>query len=116
MAPCKRIGRWRAIPYRLPADIQLAAIHTIPGLTRARVLQIGYAVEYDSVDATQLYPTFECKKVPGLYFAGQVCGTSGYEEAAGQGLLAGINAALKIKGDEVKIFCFWSLCACPRSM
>jgi tRNA uridine 5-carboxymethylaminomethyl modification enzyme len=84
----------------LPADIQLAAIHTIPGLTRARVLQIGYAVEYDSVDATQLYPTFECKKVPGLYFAGQVCGTSGYEEAAGQGLLAGINAALKVKGEE----------------
>ena len=84
----------------LPADIQLAAIHTIPGLTRARVLQIGYAVEYDSVDATQLFPTFECKKVPGLYFAGQVCGTSGYEEAAGQGLLAGINAALKVKGEE----------------
>ena len=83
----------------LPADIQLAAIHTIPGLTRAKVLQIGYAVEYDSIDATQLYPTFECKKVPGLYFAGQVCGTSGYEEAAGQGLLAGINAALKIKGE-----------------
>ena len=83
----------------LPADIQLSAIHTIPGLTRARVLQIGYAVEYDSVDATQLYPTFECKKVPGLFFAGQVCGTSGYEEAAGQGLLAGINAALKIKGE-----------------
>ncbi|MCQ2104854.1 MAG: tRNA uridine-5-carboxymethylaminomethyl(34) synthesis enzyme MnmG [Fibrobacter sp.] len=84
----------------LPADIQLAAIHTIPGLTRARVLQIGYAVEYDSVDATQLYPTFECKNVPGLYFAGQVCGTSGYEEAAGQGLMAGINAALKVKGEE----------------
>lgn len=83
----------------LPADIQLQAIHTIPGLTRARVLQIGYAVEYDSVDATQLYPTFECKNVPGLYFAGQVCGTSGYEEAAGQGLMAGINAALKVKGD-----------------
>ncbi len=83
----------------LPADIQLAAIHTIPGLTRAKVLQIGYAVEYDSVDATQLYPTFECKNVPGLYFAGQVCGTSGYEEAAGQGLMAGINAALKVKGE-----------------
>jgi len=83
----------------LPADIQLQAIHTIPGLTRARVLQIGYAVEYDSVDATQLYPTFECKNVPGLYFAGQVCGTSGYEEAAGQGLMAGINAALKVKGE-----------------
>ena len=84
----------------LPADIQLQAIHTIPGLTRAKVLQIGYAVEYDSVDATQLYPTFECKKVSGLYFAGQVCGTSGYEEAAGQGLMAGINAALKVKGEE----------------
>lgn len=84
----------------LPADIQLAAIHTIPSLTRAKVLQIGYAVEYDSVDATQLYPTFECKTFPGLYFAGQVCGTSGYEEAAGQGLMAGINAALKVKGEE----------------
>lgn len=84
----------------LPADIQLAAIHTIPGLTRAKVLQIGYAVEYDSVDATQLYPTFECKTFPGLYFAGQVCGTSGYEEAAGQGLMAGINAALKVKGEQ----------------
>ena len=83
----------------LPADIQLAAIQTIPGLTRARVLQIGYAVEYDSVDATQLYPTLECKNVPGLYFAGQVCGTSGYEEAAGQGLMAGINAALKVKNE-----------------
>ncbi len=83
----------------LPADIQLAAIHTIPGLTHARVLQIGYAVEYDSVDATQLYPTLECKNVPGLYFAGQVCGTSGYEEAAGQGLMAGINAALKVKNE-----------------
>ena len=84
----------------LPADIQLAAIHTIPGLARAKVLQIGYAVEYDSVDATQLYPTFECKNVPGIYFAGQVCGTSGYEEAAGQGLMAGINAALKVKGED----------------
>lgn len=84
----------------LPAEIQLAALHTIPGLTRANVLQIGYAVEYDSVDATSLYPTFESKTYPGLYFAGQVCGTSGYEEAAGQGLMAGINAALKVKGEE----------------
>ncbi len=84
----------------LPAEVQLAALHTIPGLTRAKVLQIGYAVEYDSVDATSLYPTFESKTYPGLYFAGQVCGTSGYEEAAGQGLMAGINAALKIKGEE----------------
>lgn len=83
----------------LPADIQLSALHTIPGLHRAKVLQIGYAVEYDSVDATQLHPTFECRCYPGLYFAGQVCGTSGYEEAAGQGLMAGINAALKVKGE-----------------
>ena len=84
----------------LPADIQLAALHTIPGLEKVRVMQIGYAVEYDSIDATQLYPTFECKTIPGLYFAGQVCGTSGYEEAAGQGLVAGINAALKTQNEE----------------
>lgn len=84
----------------LPADIQLAALHTITGLEKVRVMQIGYAVEYDSIDATQLYPTFECKTIPGLYFAGQVCGTSGYEEAAGQGLVAGINAALKTQNAE----------------
>lgn len=84
----------------LPADIQLAALHTIQGLEKVRVMQIGYAVEYDSIDATQLYPTFECKTIPGLYFAGQVCGTSGYEEAAGQGMIAGINAALKTQNAE----------------
>ncbi|MFA6836666.1 MAG: tRNA uridine-5-carboxymethylaminomethyl(34) synthesis enzyme MnmG [Fibrobacteraceae bacterium] len=84
----------------LPAEIQLEALHSIKGLNRAKVLQIGYAVEYDSVDATQLYPTFECKNIPGLYFAGQVCGTSGYEEAGGQGIVAGINAALKVKGED----------------
>lgn len=84
----------------LPADIQLAALHTITGLEKVRVMQIGYAVEYDSIDATQLYPTFECKTIPGLYFAGQVCGTSGYEEAAGQGLVAGINAALRTQNAE----------------
>ncbi|MCR5028392.1 MAG: tRNA uridine-5-carboxymethylaminomethyl(34) synthesis enzyme MnmG [Fibrobacter sp.] len=84
----------------LPAEIQLAALHTIQGLEKVRVMQIGYAVEYDSIDATQLYPTFECKTIPGLYFAGQVCGTSGYEEAAGQGLIAGINAALKTQNAE----------------
>ena len=80
----------------LPADVQLKALHTIPGLSEVRVMQIGYAVEYDSIDATQLYPTFECKRLSGLYFAGQVCGTSGYEEAAAQGLMAGINAALYV--------------------
>lgn len=84
----------------LPAEIQLDALHTIQGLEKVRVMQIGYAVEYDSIDATQLYPTFECKTIPGLYFAGQVCGTSGYEEAAGQGIIAGINAALKTQNAE----------------
>ncbi|PBC67806.1 MULTISPECIES: tRNA uridine-5-carboxymethylaminomethyl(34) synthesis enzyme MnmG [Fibrobacter] len=84
----------------LPADVQLKALHTIPGLSEVRVMQIGYAVEYDSIDATQLYPTFECKRLSGLYFAGQVCGTSGYEEAAGQGIVAGINAALKCQNAE----------------
>jgi tRNA uridine 5-carboxymethylaminomethyl modification enzyme len=81
----------------LPAEVQLEALRSIPGLENCQVLQIGYAVEYDAVDATQLHPTLECRAWPGLYFAGQVCGTSGYEEAAGQGLIAGINAALKVQ-------------------
>jgi tRNA uridine 5-carboxymethylaminomethyl modification enzyme len=81
----------------LPSEVQDRALRTIPGLRDCRVLRYGYAVEYDSVEATQLDPTYECKEVPGLYFAGQVNGTSGYEEAAAQGLIAGINAALKIK-------------------
>ncbi len=84
----------------LPEEIQIAALRSIQGLEQVKILQIGYAVEYDAIDATQLYSTYECKNFPGLYFAGQVCGTSGYEEAAGQGLIAGINAALKIKGEE----------------
>ncbi len=82
----------------LPSDIQDLALRTIPGLRDCRVLRYGYAVEYDSVDATQLDPTYECKDIRGLYFAGQVNGTSGYEEAAAQGLMAGINAALSLKG------------------
>jgi len=84
----------------LPEEAQIEAMHTIPGLENARVLQIGYAVEYDAIKATELHPTLECKQHGGLYFAGQVCGTSGYEEAAAQGIIAGINAALKIKGKE----------------
>jgi len=84
----------------LPEEAQIEAIRTIPGLENAHVLQIGYAVEYDAINATELHPTLECKKHPGLYFAGQVCGTSGYEEAAAQGIMAGINAALKIKGGQ----------------
>ncbi|MDR3002089.1 MAG: tRNA uridine-5-carboxymethylaminomethyl(34) synthesis enzyme MnmG [Fibromonadaceae bacterium] len=84
----------------LPEETQIKAMHTIPGLENAQVLQIGYDVEYDAVHSTELHSTLECKKNPGLYFAGQVCGTSGYEEAAAQGIIAGINAALKIKGKE----------------
>jgi tRNA uridine 5-carboxymethylaminomethyl modification enzyme len=83
----------------LPAEVQDRALRTIPGLKDCRVLRYGYAVEYDAVESTQLHPTYACKEVPGLYFAGQVNGTSGYEEAAAQGLMAGINAVLALRGE-----------------
>lgn len=87
----------------LPEDVQLAFIHTIPGLEHAQVMRTAYAIEYDCVDPIALKATLEFNDIEGLYGAGQFNGSSGYEEAAAQGLVAGINAALKIKGEEPMI-------------
>ncbi|MFB5676978.1 tRNA uridine-5-carboxymethylaminomethyl(34) synthesis enzyme MnmG [Paenibacillus terreus] len=84
----------------LPEDVQLAVLRSIPGMENVQMMRNGYAIEYDAIVPTQLRPSLETKRLPGLFTAGQINGTSGYEEAAGQGIMAGINAARKVQGKE----------------
>ena len=93
-------GYVNGVSTSLPPQIQDRIVHSIPGLEQAAILRYAYAIEYDYIDPSEIDSSLQCKKIPGLYLAGQINGTSGYEEAAGQGLLAGLNASLMLEGRD----------------